>query len=215
MARCAYSEHETSDTHVCERCGRVQPLEPSTDYFSFLGLERTLNIDEAALESQFYALSRRLHPDYFMAAEPAEQQASVDRSSMLNSAYRTLRDPWTRGKYLLTIEGYKEAEKRAPADLLEEVFDLNMQIEELKSARESGDESGVAEIRPSMLEAVAELRNRLDQMSVELARLSAELDRAMNEKDADRKKRVLDRLSQLMSHRSYVVNLIRDIEQEL
>ena len=64
-------------------------------------------------------------------------------------------------QYLLSLEGYKEAEKKAPPDLLEEVFELNMQIEELKAAKKMGDEDEVAEARASLEEALAGLREKL------------------------------------------------------
>ena len=120
--------------HFCAACGHIQPVGRDTDYFAFLGLPRKLNLNEVELEKSFYELSRQFHPDFFMNASPAERQASMERSSLLNDAYRTLRDPISRTLYLLSLEGYKEAEKKAPPDLLEEVFELNMQVEEMKAA---------------------------------------------------------------------------------
>ena len=63
------------------------------DYFSFLGVQRKLNLDAAELEQRFRTLSRQFHPDYFYNATPAERRASLDRSSYLNNAYRTLKQP--------------------------------------------------------------------------------------------------------------------------
>ena len=48
--------------HFCSACGKVQPPVP-VDYFTFFGFPRKLNLDTTALEKEFYALSRRLHPD--------------------------------------------------------------------------------------------------------------------------------------------------------
>src|SRR5215470_5015278 len=149
---CYYCRAEGQDRHVCGACARVQPLEPNGDYFGFFGLPRLLNLDEARLEKDFYSLSRRLHPDYFMTAGEADQQASVERASMLNDAYRTLREPFSRAGYLLALEGYREAEKKAPPDLLEEVFEMNMQIEELKAARKIGDEGEAEDARRGLSE---------------------------------------------------------------
>jgi len=50
--------------HFCSACGKVQPPVP-VDYFTFFGFPRKLNLDTAELEKEFYALSRRLHPDVF------------------------------------------------------------------------------------------------------------------------------------------------------
>src|SRR6266513_2709859 len=89
---CPHCDTRSDGAHFCAQCGKIQPVAPGSDYFRFMGLPRKLRIDEADLEKSFYALSRQFHPDYFMATSEQERQASVERSSMLNDAYRTLRD---------------------------------------------------------------------------------------------------------------------------
>jgi molecular chaperone HscB len=116
---CPYCGARSGGAHFCHECEKIQPVASGADYFSFFGLPRKLRLDEAALEKTFYSLSRQFHPDYFMGASGRERQASMERSSMLNDAYRTLRDRVSRGQYLLSLQGYKEAEKKAPPDLLE------------------------------------------------------------------------------------------------
>ena len=145
----------------CERlisatsCGKVQPPAP-VDYFSFFGLPPKLNLDVTALENDFYALSRKLHPDVNAQAGSQEQEWSLEQSSLLNDAYRTLSDPIKRTEYLLRLEGVEleeqskaateqaratgEAKKQiVPPDLLEEVFELNMQLEELRVNKKMGE----------------------------------------------------------------------------
>ena len=75
--------------HFCEACGKVQPPAP-VDYFTFFGLPRKLNLDVAALEKDFYELSRKLHPDLNARAGSQEQEWSLQQSSLLNDAHRTL-----------------------------------------------------------------------------------------------------------------------------
>jgi molecular chaperone HscB len=150
-----------------------------------------------------------------MNASAQEQQASVERSSMLNDAYRTLRDRVARTKYLLSLYGYKEAEKKAPPDLLEEVFELNMQIEEMKAARKMADEDEVAEARSALQEALRGLEKKMTKIDEQLFGLFEEWDRAIDEAaNEDQKKLVLDRMSEVLSHRSYIHNLVRDINEE-
>ena len=72
-------------------------------------LPRKLNLDAADLEQRFRTLSRQFHPDYFYNATPAERRASLERSSYLNDAYRTLRNPIARVEYLLQLEGLAAA----------------------------------------------------------------------------------------------------------
>ncbi len=132
------------------------------DYFALFSLPRHLHLDTEALEKSFYAQSRRLHPDRF-AARPAEEQAeALRRSSALNDAYRTLKDPIARTEYLLSLEGVQmeeqsrqatdaaraagtEKKQVAPPDLLEEAFELNMQLEEMRFAKQAGEKDQEAE----------------------------------------------------------------------
>src|SRR6266567_1684352 len=141
----------------CTSCGKVQPPAP-VDYFSFFALPRKLNIDAADLEREFYVLSRKLHPDVYAGQDPQEQEWSLQQSSRLNDAYRTLKDPIRRTEYLMKLEGVdlegqskasteagrgsKTGEKKqiVPPDLLEEVFELNMQLEELRANKKLGEE---------------------------------------------------------------------------
>src|SRR5947208_4046420 len=142
--------------HFCESCGKVQPPAP-VDYFSFFGLPAKLTIEVPALEKEFYHLSRKLHPDLSARAGSQEQEWSLEQSSLLNDAYRTLRDPIKRTQYLLHLEGVeleeqsKSATEQArasgeikkqivPPDLLEEVFELNMHLEELRMNKKMGED---------------------------------------------------------------------------
>ena len=213
---CPYCGSASENPNLCSACGRILPLAGGGDYFSFFGLPRKLGIDEGRLEKVFYELSRQLHPDYFMNASEAERQASVERSSRLNDAYRTLRDRTARAQYLLSLAGYKEAEKTAPPDLLEEVFDLNMEIEELKAAKKTGDTDGAREARQALQETLEGLWTRLNGIDAEVSILFEDWDRAIDREASEaERKRVLDRLSECMSHRSYISNLVRDVREEL
>lgn len=213
---CPHCGAPSEDVHFCSACGKILPLAAGSDYFSFFGLPRKLRLDEGALEKAFYGLSRHLHPDYFMNATEAERQLSVERASRLNDAYRTLRDRTARAQYLLALAGYKEAEKQAPPDLLEEVFELNMQVEELKAAKRAGDEDDLQEARAALTEALDGLQDKLNDIDGRLFASFADWD-ALADRGADEaaRKPVLDRMSQLLSHRSYIRNLVRDIREEL
>src|SRR5262249_8075636 len=151
------------------------------------------------LEKTFYELSRKFHPDYFTTAAASEQQSSMERSSMLNDAYRTFRDRVTRAQYLLELEGYREAEKKAPPDLLEKVFELNMQIEELKAAKKMGDQEEIESARSSLDEALAGLSNKLEQIDAQLVGLFVEWDSVFDSPIESQKKPILDRMSELLS----------------
>ncbi len=134
----------------CDACGKVQAPSDDADHFAVFGLPRKLHIDLSALEKKFYRLSRKLHPDVYAQASSQEQQWSLDQTSLLNDAYRTLKNPIARTEYLLGLEGVvleagksedgKPKDSRVPPDLLEEVFELNMQLEEMRMNRKMGED---------------------------------------------------------------------------
>ena len=139
-------------TLFCPHCSKIQPA-AAGDFFRVFGLERGFEIDLDALEQEFHRLSRKVHPDRFARSSETERQLRLADTALLNDAYRTLKDPLHRTEYLLKLEGAEIGEEhagkdrkgqsdpsRVPADLLEEVFELNMQLEEMRMARKMGEQ---------------------------------------------------------------------------
>ncbi len=181
------------------------------DFFSFLSLPRKLNLDMADFEQRYRALSRQFHPDYFYNAAPAERRASLEKSSYLNDAYRTLRNPISRLDYLLKIEGLaaqgpEQASKQVPAGLLEEVFALNEELDEVREQRSSG---AAAEVWKERLERARQpIEAKRAEHEAQLQELSAHWDAT-----GDRK--VLEALRDRVLERNYINNLLATIEKEL
>ena len=200
------------------------------DYFLFFQLPPKLVIDTSALEKSFYALSRKLHPDRFVSKSAAEQEAALAQSSLLNDAYRTLKDPIARTEYLLKLEGVEleEQSKAAteaartsgtakkqivPADLLEEAFELNMQLEEMRMAKKSGEDD--PQLRKDLLAAKAEFDAKMAKAQVELEGLWAKWDAGVDAEDAAAKAAATDAMVALLNRRSYLRNLVRDVNETL
>jgi molecular chaperone HscB len=202
----------------------------TSDFFSLFELPRHLNIDLVELEKHFYAQSRRLHPDRFAAKAQAEQDAALAASSQLNDAYRTLKDPIARTEYLLGLEGVQLEEQSraatdaakaagtqkkqvAPPDLLEEAFELNMQLEEMRANKKMGEDDPAvrAELETARERFAAMLKNIEDQ----LCELWKQWDAAEDASDADRKKKAVDEMVALLNRRSYARNLVRDVNAAL
>ena len=187
------------------------PLARSADYFNFLGLPRKLNLDMADFEQRYRALSRQFHPDYFYNAAPAERRASLEKSSYLNDAYRTLRNPISRVEYLLKLEGLaaqgpEQASKQVPAGLLEEVFTLNEELDEVREQREGGASAEVWKDRLERARQPIEAK-RVDH-EAQLQELSARW-------DATGDHAVLEALRDRILERNYITNLLAGIEREL
>ena len=218
--------------HFCAACGRLQPPAPE-DHFQFFEFSRRLDLDLDVLQQNFYRLSRKLHPDVVARATPEEQDWGLQKSSQLNDAYRVLKDPIARTEYLLGLEGVDlESQSRAatdaanlsgtakkqvvPPELLEEVFELNMQLQEMKMARESGDVAdsetlGILEKSRDTFQA------RLDALTADLTALWKQWDAIIDLEPSGSPKRIAvrDKLVDLLNRRSYIRNLVRDVNQAL
>ncbi len=207
------------DVHFCPQCTRILSLGRHGDYFSYLQLPRKLVVDSAQLEQNFRALSRQFHPDYFHNAAPAERRASLERSSYLNDAYRTLRQPISRIEYLLQVEGMPaggngEGSKQVPASLLEEVFALNEELDAVREMRAAGapDE----QCRATLERARQPIEQRRAAHEIELRELSAQWDALVDEAAARAERnKVLAALRERMLERNYINNLLGGIEREL
>src|SRR3954464_14999470 len=130
------------------------------NFYDFFGIERKLTLGEAALQKRFYELSRQWHPDRFSRKGAEETAKAVENTSLINDGYRTLRNPVERAEYLLQKEGFPIGEQRSkdvPPELLEEVFELNMMLEELKQ----GDESARQQLEDAR-ESFTRLRENVD-----------------------------------------------------
>lgn len=218
----------------CASCGKVQPPAP-VDYFTFFGLPPKLNLDVAALERDFYELSRKLHPDLNARAGSQEQEWSLEQSSLLNDAYRTLRDPIKRTEYLLHLEGIaleeqsKSATEQAratgqvkkqivPPDLLEEVFELNMQLEELRMNKQMGeDDANLAkEITQHKIALEAKHDALLEELEKHWADWDALIDRNHGSKaPAEDRAKITAKMVDVLNRRSYIRNLVRDVNAAL
>jgi molecular chaperone HscB len=167
------------------------------------------------LEQKFLQMSWKLHPDNFVNAPEPERELLLKRSSELNDAYRTLRDPVARVEYLLEIEGARkegEHKQQAPPELLEEVFELNESLDELREAGESGGD--LTALRASLEAARDNFQAKLTEVDSQLQSAAREWDAALVGNAATREK-IMARLNELLNRRSYIRNLVTNVQKEL
>jgi molecular chaperone HscB len=213
---CSVAHNES--TLFCPHCSKIQPP-PGGDYFSVFSFEPRLNLDAAVLEHEFHRLSRKLHPDRFARADENERQWSLADTALLNDAYRTLKDPLRRTEDLLKLNGAEIGEEhsgkerkdtsRAPADLLEEVFDLNMQIEEMRMAKQSGESD--PNLEASLLQAKMKFDGLLSDVDVDLRKQW----KAWDEGGDSARKTAQNAMVALLDRRRYLSNLVRDVTETL
>ncbi len=209
-------------TLFCPHCSKIQPP-PGGDYFSVFGIVPRLDLDLSELEHEFHRLSRRLHPDRFARAGEDEKQWSLADTALLNDAYRTLKDPIRRTEYLLKLHGAEIGEEhagknrpanekdpsRVPADLLEEVFDLNMQLDEMRMARTMGESD------PDLQAGLEQAKRKFDGLQDEVDQDLRAQWQAWDEGDAAARKAAQKTMVALLDRRRYLNNLVRDVTEVL
>jgi molecular chaperone HscB len=163
-------------------------------YFEAFGIEPKLLLDAEDLQQRFYRLSREFHPDKFSRRPVEEQQVALERTSVLNDGLRTLKDPVRRAEYVLKNNGFDIGEQRTkdvPPELLEEVFELNMALEE-------SDTDQLASFQ-------ARFAAMLDQSGAELLKLFAAYDAAPS-------RDTLAPIRAILNRRRYIENLLAKIQ---
>jgi molecular chaperone HscB len=170
------------------------------DYFQLFGIPQKLSLDLYDLEQRFYALSRKVHPDRFSRAAPAERARAEEASASLNDAYRTLRNPLTRAEYMLARQGLPAAGSgQVPPELLEEVFELNVALDELRG----GDSS----VQP-------EVESAHSSFLAELAETDARLESLFRDYDAGEPGASAE-IRTLLNRRRYISNLLTEVDRVL
>jgi len=200
------------------------------NYFEVFSLPRKLHVDTAALERAFYAQSRKLHPDRFASKSLEEQEAALAQASQLNDAYRTLKEPIARTEYLLSLEGVQMEEQSraatdaaranntakkqvAPPELLEEAFELNMQLEEMRMNKKMGEDD--PQLAKDLNAAKTNFEGMLAASQAELEKLWTAWDAALDTDDSSAKAAAKEKMVALLNRRSYIRNLVRDVNEAL
>jgi len=213
-----WSCHERSlGTHFCSSCGKLQQIPQSLDYFSIFELPKKLWIEMGSLEKKFLQLSWKLHPDNFVNASETERELSLKQSSELNDAYRVLRDPVARVEYLLGIEGMRkegEHKQQAPPELLEEVFELNESLDELREAKAAAGD--LTALKARLEAAEKNFQEKLVEVDSQLQSTARKWDAAIdtNADEAGRKK-IMARMNEHLNRRAYIRNLVTNVQKEL
>lgn len=218
MARsmCWHCQSEVSGEYFCDRCVKVQPVSKETDYFTCFGFPRRLTIDPGKLEAKFYELSRAFHPDFYQNKSETEQAISLGNAATLNTAYRTLRDPIQRAEYLLDLEAgaVKEIRNSPPADLFEEILELQDTLNEYRTT-DGASETG-RQLRAKLQAEQQTLEERKRDMETQLQRLFTEWDALQDRGEATgqsraERERLLKQMREILSNRTYVKNVVNDL----
>jgi len=112
----------------------------SRNHFELLGLPATFALDASRLERSYRDLQSRVHPDRFASRTEAERRVAMQWATRANEAYRTLRDPLARARYLLQLKGFdteEESNTSMPADFLMQQMEWREAAAEARAERDA------------------------------------------------------------------------------
>ena len=139
------------------------------NHFDLLGLPIAYGVDAARLEQRYRELQSRVHPDRFASAPEAERRVAMQWATRANEAYRTLRDPVDRARYLLSLKGYdtgEESNTSMPPDFLMQQMEWREAVAEARSRRDAEDlERLLADMAAERREMLAMLDRAIDAES--------------------------------------------------
>lgn len=213
---CWSCQSEIEDLYNCSHCTALQQFLKETDYFVLFNLGYFLTIDLDALEKQYYTLSRKFHPDYFLKTSKEEQAISLENTAHLTTAYRTLKAPKKRMTYLIELAGQGTASPAAaPSELFEDILEIQEHLESLSSDT-SDEKSKWITALENDLEAMEGHQN---EAHTKLSALSAEWDgleglRA-DHSYSDQQRNCLEEMKLILSHDRYLDRIVEEISEAL
>ena len=211
VVRCWRCQDEHTPQVFCPACEALQPLPPDIDYFTVFGLARDPMLDEQALASTYYALSRQLHPDLHQTGTAEEQEASLQNTAVVNRAYRTLRDPVQRGQYWLEFNGEQlgKENNKVPPDLALLVFEVQEQLAAVREAQSAGTDDALAGLKAELTQVRDDLDERMQGLQQKLTANFSKWGQA------DSSNELLSELKRVLSDMAYLRTLTRDVERSL
>lgn len=129
------------------------------NYFELFDIPVQLKVDKSLLSAKFFELSKKYHPDYFVNSDDEAQAEALEKSALLNKAWKTFQNSDETIKYVLQLKGLLEEEEKyeLPADFLMEVMEINEQLMDIESAPTAQLESRIDELQAEIYEPVKQI----------------------------------------------------------
>jgi len=128
------------------------------NHFELFGLSPAFVLDNEALEKAYREIQSQVHPDRFAHAGDAERRASLQWTTRVNEAYRTLKDPVQRARHILELHGVDvafETNTAMPPEFLMQQIELRESLEEAKT------EAALDQMRKRLREEKAQLQQQI------------------------------------------------------
>jgi molecular chaperone HscB len=141
-------------------------MSATNNYFTLFGLPTQFDVDLTLLDTRYRKIQTEVHPDKFVTASPTERLQSMQKATLANEAYQTLKHPTERAKHLLALQGIaslEESNTAMPTDFLMAQMEWRERIEDAKMAKD------VAALDAQLIEMKNEAKSLHAQLASELA----------------------------------------------
>lgn len=118
------------------------------NYFELFSLEASFDIDIGALEMVYQTQIAQYHPDKFVSKSEKEQSLALQNTSLINTAFDTLKSPLLRATYLLELQGinaFDEKDTQMELDFLMLQIELRESLETIEKAKDKIELDGFIE----------------------------------------------------------------------
>ena len=170
------------------------------NYFELYDLPVSFHPDQNVVKQQFYALSKKYHPDFYINESAEKQEEVLELSTLNNKAFQVLKDPQKVLQYVLKLkEVIAEGENYTlPQSFLMEMMDVNEAIMDLQF---DPDPEKAAEIKQQITDFAQNLDQELAQYTQGFETLDDEQQAAQlaKIKDIHYRSKYLHRLQQSLT----------------
>ncbi|KAG6970894.1 hypothetical protein JG687_00002376 [Phytophthora cactorum] len=158
--------HHATDccSFFCKSCNAIQPIDKGChcDYFEMFKVPKNFNLEQRSIEKTYWNLQKRLHPDLYGSKSEFEKELSAVNAAVINDAYKMLKKPNTRVKYLLALHGIDALGETASTAVDPELLMQTMEIRE--HIAEAPDVDALHEIRKEISEHIDAIINKLGEV---------------------------------------------------
>jgi len=168
-----------------------------SNFFEYFDQPIQFDVDLKALHQAQIALQAGFHPDRFVTGSDQEKRLSVQKSSMVNEAYQTLKEPIKRAHYLLELAGIEKNDNQTTND-------ASFLMEQISFREEMGE----CRTNTAPLDCIEHLTSKLKQRALDF---SQEFEREFKQKDFE----TAQESARKMMFVKKIVDQLNDLQAEI
>ncbi len=126
------------------------------NYFELFEMPISLTVDKKHIQDKYFELQKKYHPDFFSNENEEEQDAVLEKSSMINKAYKLFQNENETMKYVLQLKNLLEDEEKyqLPPEFLAEMMELNESLMEVDDSSLEEAQTKISQLEKHLYDKV-------------------------------------------------------------